>query len=75
MRVDMILINKAYKIGQERGVSLSLGYFASPDGKTIFCQYPNSTKGIFVGALMGYGELPDGYRHLNMSAAISSSQN
>ena len=46
-----LTIDNAYYIGVKRGSSLSLDYFASPDGQSIFVQNPNDGSGVIVNGL------------------------
>jgi hypothetical protein len=71
MSVDAELISQAYERGRDRGTSLALGYYVSPDGQTIFCQNPNSPEGRFVGAVGGFSDLPEDYLHFDMSEALA----
>lgn len=66
---DLILL--AYQQGRSRGTSLSLGYYVSPDQRTVFCQNPNSPEGVLVGDQSGYSDLPEGYTRINMSDALA----
>lgn len=64
--IERSLLDAAYERGSKRGVSLSMGYYVSPDKQTIFCENPNSPEGIFVGADEGFGEMPDNYSRFDM---------
>jgi len=44
----MSLINKAYAVGESRGTSLATGYYIAPNGRSIFCQNPNSEGGVHI---------------------------
>jgi len=73
-KIDKDLIKEAYKVGRSRGTSLSLGYYLSLDGKSIFCQNPNSSEGVIVGEDSGYSENPN-FEQFDMSDALAFAEN
>ena len=66
-----ITIDSAYYIGVDRGSSLSLGYFASPDGQSIFVQNPNDGSGVIVNGLSSVyvHRKPDNFVNFDMFEA------
>lgn len=71
MPLNQDLVKNAYSVGRSRNVSLSIGYFVSPDGQTIFCQNPNSFQGVFVGKDSGFGDCPSKFVRFDMSEALA----
>ncbi len=67
------LVIKAYLVGRNRGTSLSLGYFISPDGESIFCRNPNSPDGVMVGDTSNIFNSTT-FKHFDMSDALSMAE-
>jgi hypothetical protein len=68
MKPNMTLLTKAYEIGRSRRSALSLDYFASPDGKQIFCRNQQSPEGMLVSEEHSefIGGIPSGFVHFDM---------